>query len=84
LKDAIKRAASISNALQRTTDKDLFLVTEEIMAAVLGRPQPSPKTTKIKVKGHWKEIPIPQPSSDGHMMNADEVGVLLSQLKFQI
>jgi hypothetical protein len=81
---AIKRAAGITIARRRTADLLFFPVTEEIMAAVLGQLQPSPKTTKIKVKGHWKEIAIPHVSRDAHLMTADEVGVVLSQLKFQI
>lgn len=54
------------------------------MTAVLGQPQPSPKTTKIKVKGHWKVITIPHVARDARIMAVDEVGVLLSQFRFQI
>ena len=33
---------------------------EEMLAAVLGKPQPSARMIKSRIKGGWKEVPCPQ------------------------
>jgi hypothetical protein len=76
LQDAIKRAAGKEEAY--------FSVSEEMLAAILGKPQPSAQIIKKQVKGGWKELPIPHFTNDSHTMSNDELAVLLSQLKYQI
>jgi hypothetical protein len=81
LLDVIKVAVGIHNGLRRKRDQQFFLVTQEIMAAVLGQQQPSPETIKIQEK----QITVPFHVSRGsHIMTVDELRILLSQLKVQI
>jgi hypothetical protein len=77
-------AATQAHCRRNLGDARLLFVTEEILAAVLGRPQPPQKTVPIIYKGLWTERTIQFHPTGSHRMTSGEVNVLLSQIKFQI
>jgi hypothetical protein len=85
LRYAVEAAAQAERLLSNDEDERLIIVTEEILAAVHGRPQPPPITVPILYEGQRTEQTIQfHPISGSHTMTSSEVNILLSQIKFQI